>query len=479
MKRQKELKQYFTPPEVAEFMVRNSTLGSPAKVIDPAVGEGVFLEALLRHGCQELWGIDLDQDILRQNRNRFRGKAGVHLFHGNALRLQDFPELKSNSFDLAIGNPPFSNQKNKVEDYSILQHFFLRGARQSVEILFLERFIQLVKPGGLIRIILPINIFSNSNLQYVRNFIISNLQIEAVVSLPRNIFRYTSAKTAILFGKKAVMLPGSLLGAQSYAVKLITIAHKRDVSALPQLTIRGDQTGVWKELDEIQFRMDPDYHEAKARVSVYLDSPKYPFKTLSQLASIHNGFTKYGEHLKKIYPRADARKNGTYIRLIKAKNISATGFVFEPKSFFIRKDEDLYKRQACAKRGDVLVVRVGVGCAGRTACVIQDRYLGQVDDWIFILRTQLLDPAFLCFYLNSSIGQEFMKMEKQGTGTVSISKSKLGNIPVPMLSKKAQSEFQEGVVKMYTANSSGNASLSRKIFKELDTKLENLLRREG
>lgn len=76
-----------------------------------------------------------------------------------------------------------------------------------IEVLFIERFIQLCKDGGWIAVIIPDGILANSNMHYVREFISDNTKVEAIVSLPRDAFKHvgTSAKTSILFLKKQKM----------------------------------------------------------------------------------------------------------------------------------------------------------------------------------------------------------------------------------------------------------------------------------
>ena len=77
-----------------------------------------------------------------------------------------------------------------------------------IEVLFIERFIQLCKDGGWIAVIIPDGILANSNMHYVREFISDNTKVEAIVSLPRDAFKHvgTSAKTSILFLKKQRMV---------------------------------------------------------------------------------------------------------------------------------------------------------------------------------------------------------------------------------------------------------------------------------
>lgn len=88
-----------------------------------------------------------------------------------------------------------------------------------IELLFIERFIQLCKGGGLIAIIIPDGILANSNMHYVREFIAEKTKVEAIVSLPRDAFKHvgTSAKTSILFLKKQRMVD------QNYPVFLASL----------------------------------------------------------------------------------------------------------------------------------------------------------------------------------------------------------------------------------------------------------------
>jgi len=114
-------------------------------------------------------------------------------------------------FDLVIGNPPFNAVRHGVADPGVLSRFTLgykpKGQvrpQQAVEVLFLERFLQLTRKGGTVAIILPDGILANSRLRYVRQLVLDASTVKAVVSLPRHTFARasTSAKTSILFMEK-------------------------------------------------------------------------------------------------------------------------------------------------------------------------------------------------------------------------------------------------------------------------------------
>ncbi|MCB9844615.1 MAG: N-6 DNA methylase [Phycisphaeraceae bacterium] len=72
------------------------------------------------------------------------------------------------------------------------------------EVLFIERCLALLKPGGRLGIVLPEGIFNNPSLQYVREFCEDRARILAVVSLPEEAFNAAGAtvKASLLFVQK-------------------------------------------------------------------------------------------------------------------------------------------------------------------------------------------------------------------------------------------------------------------------------------
>ena len=72
------------------------------------------------------------------------------------------------------------------------------------EILFIERCLSLLKPGGRLGIVLPEGIFNNPSLAYVREFCEDRAFLRAVVSLPQETFASSGAsvKASLLFVQK-------------------------------------------------------------------------------------------------------------------------------------------------------------------------------------------------------------------------------------------------------------------------------------
>lgn len=72
------------------------------------------------------------------------------------------------------------------------------------ELLFIERCIDLLKPGGRLGIVLPEGVFNNPSLSYVREFVEDRCFVRAVISLPQDTFLNAGAtvKCSLLFLQK-------------------------------------------------------------------------------------------------------------------------------------------------------------------------------------------------------------------------------------------------------------------------------------
>ncbi|MGC8843783.1 MAG: N-6 DNA methylase, partial [bacterium] len=372
-KKDKVKGQFFTPPEVADFIVSLAAkyVSSQEKTAcDPACGDGVFLSSLLKHGFLP-FGVDIDEDILNSLPNGIKKFASK----GDGLLLNE-----DRKFALVVGNPPFSAKYGRVRG-EILKNFDLgRGPSQAIEILFLEKFVRLCKDGGVIGIILPHGIFSDTRLSYVREFIKSHLMIIAIVSLPRNIFKgresRTSSKTCILLAKKErKSFPQEVLFASIMSPEeLATNDIKRKTFAFPE-----------------EF-LYPEFY--LQRNPLLENLPK-----LKQFnIEIIQGKAKYGEE-RKFSPQG--------IPFISAKVVTPLGIDFSRDKKFVQQGSSMDCEKAYTKVGDVLFVRVGVGCIGRTAVVTNENEVGIADDWIYIIRIKdnRLSPYFLALWLQTTFVQ--------------------------------------------------------------------------
>lgn len=204
--------QYFTPRHIISEIVKILDPKNTEYILDPACGSGGFLIRAAEFAsngkpAQNIYGIDYDLRMTRIAKAMFliAGFNNANILTANTLG--HITNLKNNNFDVILTNPPFGGE---IKDYEILRRFELvvdnRGnIRNCVErhILFIEKIIHLLKPGGRAAVIVPQSILNNTNLSYIREWLYAHARIIGVIGLDTNTFKpHTNVKTSIIFLQK-------------------------------------------------------------------------------------------------------------------------------------------------------------------------------------------------------------------------------------------------------------------------------------
>jgi type I restriction enzyme M protein len=245
--------QFFTPRNVVHMMVEIIDPGPEESIIDPACGSGGFLitaldyvwERIEKAGKKRKWtpqrikeeqkqlasqyfrGIDKDGFLAKVTKAYMAilgdGRGGVFcdnsLFPPNEWGPLLQSKVQPGAFDVVLTNPPFgtkipvkgadvlgqytlghqSKYNKETERYEWTDHIL---AKQPPQLLFIERCIQLLKPGGRMGIILPESVLGMPTYTDIVQFIREKVRIVGIVSMPEELFQpHTHAKTAVLFIK--------------------------------------------------------------------------------------------------------------------------------------------------------------------------------------------------------------------------------------------------------------------------------------
>jgi len=226
-------------------------------VIDPSAGSGTFLLAAMRAVTSELevnrasatnddvreqyqiwspdtspnawarqflYGIEKREDlsisakvnmVLHQDGSThiYKADALSSLTKLDALNLErmtpapakpktGYTKSVNQKFHVIITNPPFSISLDGNTQDDLKNNFELASINRS-ENVFIERWYQLLRPGGRLAAVLPESTFSTAENAYVRRFILAHFHIRAVVSLPALAFEpWTNTRTSLLFAQK-------------------------------------------------------------------------------------------------------------------------------------------------------------------------------------------------------------------------------------------------------------------------------------
>lgn len=122
-----------------------------------------------------------------------------------ADRFTDTEKIKA--YEKRYGKENYDNALKQVNDHidqPILDLFQIGKFSGLTEVLFIERCLNLLKPGGRMGIVLPEGVLNNTNLQKVRDFVESKAKILLIVSIPQDVFMAAGAtvKPSLLFFKK-------------------------------------------------------------------------------------------------------------------------------------------------------------------------------------------------------------------------------------------------------------------------------------
>jgi type I restriction enzyme M protein len=187
--------QFFTPRHVVDFVVRALALRAKETVVDPACGSGAFLAHARAHANVKTFGCDLDVRAVRVARLLALAAGGDPnaIARGDGLRTRDLPAA-----DVVATNPPFAGRTD-AEGFAVAR--IVRTPERDV--LFLERALELLVPGGRLGIVLPYNKAAGQAFAALRKWLVERARLLAVVGLPRETFLpHTSQRTFVLFAQR-------------------------------------------------------------------------------------------------------------------------------------------------------------------------------------------------------------------------------------------------------------------------------------
>ena len=142
----------------------------------------------------------------------FSGFSKPHLLVKKISLL--YPKPVNEQFDVVISNPPFSvtvdrDTAKRFPDCYIQGESILKKLKKTnelevaTELLFIERWYQLLKPHGRLGVVLPESVFDTTSNINIRLFLLKYFHIRAIISLPNLAFApYTQTKTNLLFAEK-------------------------------------------------------------------------------------------------------------------------------------------------------------------------------------------------------------------------------------------------------------------------------------
>lgn len=474
--------QFFTPRNVVRMMIEILDPEPEEMVLDPACGSGGFLIMGLEHMWRKLevrakqkgWtdiildrkkrdyaskcfrGIDKDSFLAKVTKAYMAiigdGRGGV--FCENSLvplsewQPQAQAAIRLGVFDVVFTNPPFGT-KIPVKGEQVLSQFDLGHKwktdrksgkterttvlydSQAPQLLFLERCLQFLRPGGRLGIVLPESVLGNPSYEWVLAWITERARVRGVVTMPEPLFKTsgkggTHCKTCVLFVEKSspaidedyeiFMGDAKWCGHDSRGNPTIRkdSAGKRvlldDIPKIGEKYRAIVKAGTPVAEDHLGFRLKVSQIKNRIFVPKYYD-PELA-KHLDSLANTHD-LVSIGELVKKHVLRITTgievgkMAYGTGpVPFIRTSDISNWELKVDPKQGVSEELYDELKAKLDVKPGDILMVRDGTYLIGITAIVTDSDAKMLFQSHIYkirVLNPDYLDPWLLLACLNAPV----------------------------------------------------------------------------
>ncbi|MBM3130092.1 MAG: hypothetical protein FJ009_15895 [Chloroflexi bacterium] len=487
--------QFFTPRNVVLMMIEMLQPSRGERIIDPACGSAGFLAYIARHLAHHhatdyaIIGVDKDAFLARLAKIYLTliGEQNFSVFCENSLEQPKHWDTKTQravpleSFDLILTNPPFGAKipvvgKELLRQYSLGYRWIEKDDvwqrttelldKQPPQILFIERCLQLLKPGGRAGIVLPEGVFGNPSDRYIWEYVRQNAAVLAIVSLPPETFQpSTHTKTSVVFLQKGAaqrrvfMAVAKTIGHNKNGKEIYKInpdgsfvfdaqANKIVDDDTPEIArrygapqlIQPDHLGFWVEAAEIDDHIFiPEYYNPELREELKRleQSGKCRLVTIGDLIDAGTLEVRRGNEIgSQFYGTGN-------VPFVRTTDIVNWEIKMDPVKAVADEVYEQYRRQQDVRENDILFVNDGTFLIGRTAMVTR------LDAKIIIqshlkkiraLRPEALDPFYLFYLLNSNIVQRQIAVKTFTQATLSTIGNRLREIVLPIASDSEERE---------------------------------------
>ena len=182
--------QFWTPDWTADIMVAYVLQGKPSRLLDPAIGQGVFFRAAKRYAQSHdfdltLFGRDIDPEVIGQAR-----MAGLDAGDLRNVEMRDFVlDPPSELFPAIIANPPYIRhhrlspaQKGHLREFACKATGRNIDGRAGLHVYFLIRALQTLSPEGRLAYIVSADICEGVFAHALWQWICSQYRLDAVIA---------------------------------------------------------------------------------------------------------------------------------------------------------------------------------------------------------------------------------------------------------------------------------------------------------
>jgi type I restriction enzyme M protein len=479
--------QFFTPEPIIDFCVQMLRPQPHETVADPACGSGGFLVATL-HFLQksmpqqlnnslipQLFGFDINKSIARlakmklilENNTSSNIRCTNSLDNFTQLILPLQTEQIFEGFDVILTNPPFGTigkitNQSQLSQYDLGYKWVKSGNSfvktnhlangQTVEILFIERCLQLLKEGGRMAMVLPNGIFENPSLEYLRYYIKLKTKILSIINLPQETFIPfgTGVKTSLLFVQKDT--PNKPTVYPVFFGKIKKLGYQGNKNGTPLYQKNDVGHAIYNAngepmLDEDFSTTVQEYHQFLAGQSINTDNCfALNYDELNGRFD-YDFYAPENRQLRNNLVDKKAVRLGDVVEIVKTKSKKLTQketiveyvelsdintYAFEIINSTQYAVHELPSRASYDLQNEDIITAIAgnsVGTRKHATALVTKGFEGCIcTNGFRVLRNPKIDLYFLLFYLKSDLFLQQMMMFHTGAAIPNVSDNDLSNI---------------------------------------------------
>jgi type I restriction enzyme M protein len=458
--------QFFTPRSVTKLLVEALDPKPWETILDPACGAGGFLVSavayLQKRGApstdvaKNLFGVDKDSYLAKLAKAHIALLTGElpNIINGDSISLTNGKgslraQLPAGGADVLLTNPPFG-VRIVAATPEILQGFELAHrwrpsqidgslmptdvvvSNVPPQVLFVERCLSLLKPGGRLGIVLPESILSNKSYRHVVEYLTCHTDLHAVLGMPEALFKTsgkggTHTKTCLLIAtkretnrirttKSIFMAEARWCGQDSRA----RIIPHNDLPIISDNYIRYRDTENITAPGSLGFLVDKDFLKAGVLCPRYYDPQA--IQELIGIESTHNLVTigklvelgvleiSTGDEIGKL------SYGSGRIPFIRTSDISNWEIKADPKHGVSEDIYEAFRLKQDVRTNDILMVKDGTYLIGTCAIITDADNQMIYQSHLYKIRVkpnqQGINPYLLLALLSSTIVQKQIRSKQ-------------------------------------------------------------------
>ena len=312
---EKDLGAVATPIKTAEYIISClGKIGDKKKILEPCVGPGVFIEALLRNDVkkEQIYAYDIN--------DKYREK--IENYGANFKQIDtilSFKDEDKEKFDFIVGNPPYLNKSSKYvkKHRNNLKKLYGNINAHETYSMFIVNGIWRLKEGGILGFITSDSFLTLRTHKKLRDFILQSCVINEITLAPNNLFDDQEVSTA----------PVIIILTKKTGIKNKEIRFNNEIKLIPRL------------------ESEDDYHnpplEYNLKQKKYFSLPFHIFhiNVEDQIIELFEQAPKLQNFLKG-FIGMHTHNNKKYIAAIEGTDLAE---IFEKRNQKIKQIEDQYR----------------------------------------------------------------------------------------------------------------------------------------